>query len=133
MKSFSFPFLMAMVLLLSQIVSSQPLAPAGAYKGDQVLFEPDRATTGTKKNLDELVQWEQANRLFLWSADHNIKKAADHVRRNAKGWFQTAINLREAYARTPTPENRDKLQGALNIIEQALTEYLKYKLKYEPQ
>lgn len=108
------------------------LSPDGVYKGDQFLYETDNAISHTKKLLNDFVGWEKNNRLLLWQADKGIKKAADHVRANAKKWVKSAINLREAYALNPSPENRSALQTTLNILEAALNEAVAYQTKYDP-
>ena len=72
------------------------LDPMGAYKGDVVLFRVEDSTLRAHKMIDDFLKWETANQVTLaqWP---QVKQFADHLRRDAKGWF-TQINLaRDTY------------------------------------
>lgn len=130
----------ACLLLLSLLVfdvavftgCNRTLAPEGVYKGDDALYHADNSIVTGKRLLDTFVTWEKDNRVLLWQADQGVKKAADHVRANAKDWVKSAIALREAYALNPTPEKRDALQTTLNILDAAINQALVYFSKFSP-
>lgn len=99
------------------------LAPAGVYQGDKTLYAAEKAITSTYKEFQTFVKWESQWRTVLPA---EVSQSADRVRLGAKKWIDTASELRDAYVRTPTTENKDKLQLALNIIDAALREAAKY-------
>jgi hypothetical protein len=105
--------------------ASRDLDPAGVYQGDKVLYETDRAITNGYSLLNGFVKWEYENRALLVSKPE-ITKAADNVRVQAKGWFDTLHVLRAAYVTDPSPGNRDKLQQTLSLIQAAIAEATKY-------
>lgn len=101
------------------------LAPEGPYAGDEILYSADQTIVTSYDLLHTFVKWEYENRAALASKPE-IKRAADHVRANAQQWIASAIALREAYAISPSVENRRSLQGALGVLRAALTETVRY-------
>ncbi len=99
--------------------------PAGAYHGDTILYNADNVITSAYDVLHTFVKWEADNRTAL-SELPEVTKAADYVRDHARSWISTAIALREAYAKNPTPENRTSLQSAIVVLQSAMTEATKY-------
>ncbi len=101
------------------------LDKSGVYQGDQFLFAADQTITTSYQALDTFLAWELNNRAAL-SANSDIKKEADYIRKNARQWYDSAFALRQAYIANPTPENKASLQNILNLIQTALTEATKY-------
>jgi hypothetical protein len=99
------------------------LAPAGVYQGDKILYNADKAITTTYKQFDTFLKWELQYRSVL---PVEVSRAADTIRLNAKKWIDSASALRDAYAAQPNPANRDKLQLALDLIDTAFDEAVKY-------
>lgn len=97
----------------------------GPYKGDEVLYNADRAITSSYDVLHAFVKWEYQNRESLgqWP---EIREAADVVRANAERWIDSAIVLRDIYAADPSPENRLSLENSLATLRAALNEASKY-------
>lgn len=104
------------------------LAPGGTYAGDKALYNADKSITTSYRLFQTFLKWETQYRAVL---PVEVSRGADTVRLNAKKWIQTASALRDAYAATPTPQNKDKLQLALNIIDTALAEAAKYMADFQ--
>lgn len=102
-----------------------PLDPAGIYHGDQALHKAELTITTSYDVIHTYVTWEMENRAAL-AAYPEIKASADTMRLHAKEWFATAHALRDAYAASPTPGNRDALTTALAVLQTALNEAAKY-------
>lgn len=102
-----------------------PLDPAGVYHGDQVLHKAELTITTSYDVIHTYVTWEKENRAAL-AAYPEIKTSAEVMRAGAKQWFATANALHDAYAASPTPENRDALATALAVLQTALDEAVKY-------
>lgn len=101
------------------------LDPAGAYHGDTALYEADTVITSAYDVLHTFVKWEADNRTAL-SELPEVTKAADFVRDHARSWISTAISIREAYSKSPTPDNRTALQSAISVLQTAMSEATKY-------
>ena len=99
--------------------------PAGVYHGSDFLAQTDLAITSAYSVLDAFVNWELTNRPLL-AGQPQITKAADHIRANAKKWFNSASALRDAYAASPTDGNRANLQRSIAVIQAALAEATAY-------
>lgn len=99
------------------------LAPAGVYHEDKVLYQAEKAITTTYKSFETFLKWETQYRTVL---PVEVSRAADTIRINAKKWIDSAGNLRDAYAANPTGPNRDKLKLALDLIDTAFDEAVKY-------
>lgn len=118
--------LLSLAVLLVAIPAgcgNSTLAPAGLYHGDKTLYAAEKATTSAYKEFQTFVKWEAEWRAVL---PVEVSRSADVVRANAKKWIDSAGALRDAYVRTPTAENKDKLELTLNIIDTALREAVKY-------
>lgn len=122
------------VLLVSATLSlgtgcqSNKLAEPGPYKGDEILYAADKTITSSYRILHSFVKWEYTHRALL---PPEVSHAADAVRGNASRWIDSAIALREAYAVSPTAENRNSLEKTISILEAALTEAAKYMAEHE--
>jgi len=93
-----------------------------------VLFRADQAIGFSYKELRKFVVWEKTYRSTINNKD--VKKAADNVRLHAKGWVNSAKQLREAYKLAPTEPNKTALNATLDIIDAALTETAGYMTQY---
>lgn len=111
--------------LLYGLTGCGTLEPAGVYQGDKVLYSADLTITTSYDLIHTYVSWEKENRAALQTWPQ-IRQSADVMRAKAPQWFSTAHALRAAYASSPTPENRDALQTALNVLHTALSEATKY-------
>ena len=105
--------------------SGVQVAPSGVYQGSDFLAQTDLAITSAYSVLDAFVNWELTNRPLL-AGQPQITKAADHIRANAKKWFNSASALRDAYAASPTDGNRANLQRSIAVIQAALAEATAY-------
>lgn len=107
------------------------LDPAGVYHGDKILYTADASTVTSYQILDTFTKWDRDNEALL-KAVPGIHAAADNIRANAPGWFKTAYALRDAYKADPSEPNKDALESALSVINQAVKEALLYLSKYGP-
>lgn len=116
--------ILAMVLL-SPGMTCRKLDPAGVYAGDQFLYETEMAITTSYDIVHTFVKWELDNRAALakWP---EINKAAVRLRKDYKGWSDSAIALRDAYELSKTDENRAKLTTAVALLRQAMTEAIRH-------
>lgn len=119
------PLLLAVALFAPGCQSNAKLDSAGAYHGDQFLYQSHVALTSAYAVLDAFVNWEYTNRALLKN-EPAITKAADHVRANAKRWFASAHALLGAYEANPTPDNKVNAQKALAVIQASLAESAAY-------
>lgn len=104
---------------------SRNLDPAGAYQSDKTLYTADKTIVEAYEVMDAFVKFEYSNRQALASTPE-VGKAADEIRRNAQKWIKSAIGLRDAYAGSPTPDNRSKLDDAIRVLRQAITDAQRY-------
>lgn len=106
------------------------LAADGPYKGDATLYAADKAITESKSLFDTFLKFEKSNRELLrqWP---EIKTSADEIRANGKRWVLTAMALRDAYAITPSAENKAALEKAISVIRAALTESAQYLTEHQ--
>lgn len=121
------------VLLLTTLFSigcQTTLAPGGAYNGDVILYQTDKAITTAYTNFDEFLKFELQ---FRSSLPVEVSRVADTIRKNAQKWISSAQSLREAYAADPSIGNKDKLSTAVNVIQAALSESAKYMKTYKPK
>jgi hypothetical protein len=106
------------------------LAAGGAYNGDHTLYQADSVINTSYLALHGFVTFEYQNRALL--ASHpEVRAAADNVRLHAHDWLNSAIALREAYAANKTAANATALQGAITIIQTALTQAAALMTEYE--
>lgn len=113
-----------LVLLVS---ACGTLDKTGPYAGDRILYEADQTIATSYAFLDTFVTWEKTNAAGL-TAQPAIHQVADKIRREAPQWFASAVVLRDAYAREPTPANRQSLAAVLGVIQAALVEATHYML-----
>lgn len=102
------------------------LSPNGVYHGDTFLYQSEKVIVGAHQSFQTFLQWELEYRAIL---PVEVSRAADVIRLNERKWIDTANALHDAYVASPTPENKDKFQLALNIIGAGLDEAAKYLSK----
>lgn len=107
---------------------SRKLDPAGAYQGDKTLYNADKVISESYDVMSSFLKYEYSNRAAL-QATPEIGKAADNIRDNAQRWIKSAVALRDSYATNPTSENRSKLDQAVSVLRQAITEASRYLAK----
>jgi hypothetical protein len=101
------------------------LAPNGVYQGDTFLYQAENTINIAHDSFKTFLQWETTYRSVL---PVEVSHAADYVRLNEQKWISSANALHDAYKNTPTAENKDKFQLALNIIDTALHEAAGYMI-----
>jgi len=99
--------------------------PAGTYKGDAYLYQTDQAVGAAFNLFQVYVTWEYNNRAVL-ASNPEIKKSADYIRSNVKQWRDSALALRDAYAATPSADNKANLNKVLAVIQAALVQATAY-------
>jgi hypothetical protein len=107
---------------------SRELAPAGVYQGDKTLYNADKVISESYDVMTAFLRYEVQNREVLRSTPE-VSKAADNIRDNAQRWTKSAVALRDAYASNPTSDNKNKLNQAIAILRQAVTEASGYLAK----
>jgi len=103
------------------------LAPSGVYQGDKTLYDADFAIAGSYDLLHSFVTWEFKNREALTTMPA-VKEYADKVRAGARQWVTSAIACRDAYAASPSAENRTNLQKAIAVLREAVVQGTKYQV-----
>ncbi len=103
--------------------ASKNLDPTGVYQGDRVLYEAENAINTFHATARTFLVWEKDFRSVL---PVKVSRAADFIRLNEQRWLDSAHALHDAYVRTPTVENKDKLQLGINLLRSALNEAAVY-------
>jgi hypothetical protein len=93
------------------------------YHGDTVLYQTENAINTAHESFIEFYRWEKQYRDIL---PVEVSRAADRMRLNEQQWIGTANALHDAYVATPSPENKDKLLLASNLLQTALHEAAAY-------
>lgn len=101
------------------------LDPNGPYKGDRVLYTADKTIVESYDLMHSFVQWEYQNRPAL-SKWPEIKESANAIRREAKGWIESAEAMRDAYALHPDDQTRNDLLLSLDLLKTALAQAANY-------
>lgn len=107
------------------ILGCKSLDPAGPYHGDKVTADADAVIVAAYETLHTFVAWEFDNRAAL-AGTPEVTKFADSIRAGAQNWIQSAIAVRDAYAASPTAENRTALTRALDSLRAAILQARKY-------
>ena len=102
------------------------LDPGGPYQGDKFLYNADGVISSSYELLHAFVTWEAKERANL-TGTPEVTTYADYVRANAKGWVQSAIAVRDAYAADPGKDPVD-LQRALAVLRESAAQAAKYLL-----
>lgn len=106
--------------------SKTTLSADGVYHGDTFLYQSEKTIVSAHGIFQSFLKWEMENRSFL---PVEVSRAADVIRLNEKKWIDSANALHDAYVATPTQENKDKFQLALNLVESGLKDAAKYMPK----
>jgi hypothetical protein len=93
---------------------------------DRVLYDCDFAIATAYDALHSAVKLEYDLRQ-AGQTSPEFKAVADKIRAGAPGWFKSAVAVRDAYAKSPTLENRTALQKALDVLQQAIAEANRYR------
>lgn len=116
--------LLAFAAGLLSITACRDLDPAGAYKGDKVLYNADQTITTAYDLMHTFVLWEYQNRAAL---PIEVTKAADAVRANAQNALKTATAARQSYAANPSDGTAlSNLNTALEVLRSLLTQIQQY-------
>lgn len=99
------------------------LAEGGVYQGDTFLYQAENTINTAHDTFRDFLVWEKQYRDIL---PVEVSRAADQIRMNEQKWIASANALHDAYVRTPTAENKDKLALTLNLIQAAFHESLAY-------
>lgn len=89
------------------------------YQGDNFLFQVEKISVTAHELFLEFYRWEKDNRSVL---PVSVSRAADFARLNEKKWADTLNAAHDAYVATPTAQNKDKLQLALNLLRTGLNQ-----------
>lgn len=127
MKSIRSSFLFAIVLAA---VLVSPIGPTGCsggpkvsetsvYAGDNFLFQVEKISVQAHDLFLEFYRWEKDNRTVL---PVSVSRAADFARSNEKKWADTLNAAHDAYVATPSAQNKDKVQLALNLLKTGLNQ-----------
>jgi hypothetical protein len=87
------------------------------YQGDSFLFQTEKLSVQAHDLFLEFYRWEKEWRNIL---PVSVSRAADFARLNESKWAGSLNAAHDAYVATPTAENKDKLQLALNLLKTAL-------------
>jgi hypothetical protein len=112
-------------MLLCSGMTCRQLDPAGVYQGDSALYESELAINTSYDIVHTFVDWELKNRAAL-AKYPEIGKSAIRLRRDYKGWHESAIALHDVYEANKTDENRTKLMNAVGLLRKALEEATKH-------
>lgn len=117
------------MVLGSQIGCATKLDPAGPYGSDAILYNADLVITTSYDIVHTFVLWEYSNRDAL-AAYPGIKAAADVMRKEAPGLINSAMTLREQYAKEPTVTNRLSLNNVLSLLRKSAVEATKQMVEH---
>lgn len=95
------------------------------YQGDNFLFQTEKLSVQAHDLFLEFYRWEKEWRNVL---PVSVSRAADFARLNEEKWAHSLNAAHDAYVATPSAENKDKLQLALNLMKTALNEAAFYML-----
>jgi hypothetical protein len=105
------------------LTSCQTQRAPGPYAGNAALYTTDSAITAAFGVLDAFMVFQSVNRANLPS---EVNAFADRTRRDAPGWSRSILALRDAYAASPTPANKDALDKVIGLVRVAVTQATLY-------
>ena len=97
------------------------MAPEGVYNSDSVLYNADLAITTSYDVIQTFVIWEYSHRDILLQYPE-IKSTADKIRREAPGIINSAMSIRDQYAKEPNVDNRLALGNILTLLRKTAFE-----------
>lgn len=120
--------LLALVMLafaaaLTNTSCQTRLDPAGAYANNPTLYATDASITAAFAVLDVFMKFQHENRATL---SPKVNEFADRTRRDAPQWAKSIVTLRDAYAASPTNENKVALNNVLRLVRVAITQASSY-------
>lgn len=106
------------------------LAPQGIYHGDKIAYDADALIDGAYAALDSFVEWHRANASVVDSKWPEIAAFAKQLE-GGEGdqWIDDVLDLRDAYSKNPSAENRTKLQQGLAVLQTALAKAAVYQAR----
>jgi hypothetical protein len=126
--------LACIALALSTAVVTQTGCAGGGvsrtsiYQGDNFLFQTEKLSVQAHDLFLEFYRWEKEWRDSL---PVSVSRAADFARLNEKKWADSLNAAHDAYVATPTAENKDKVQLALNLLKTALNQAAYYMVAHK--
>lgn len=93
---------------------------------DPVIVRAQQTREIAFSTFDTFVTLEYRNRAFLQKLNPNFTDVADNIRTGAPKWFKSFDQVLVAYKAGKTPATKSKLDGAIAVIESALTEAQTY-------
>jgi hypothetical protein len=122
-----------LLLFCGVLAGCAHLDAKGIYKGDKVAYDADAVIDGGYAVLDGFVQWHRANAAVVDVKWPEIAKFAKQVE-DGEGdqWIDDALDLRDAYSKNPSAENRTKLQQAVSVLQTALAKVAVYQARLLP-
>jgi hypothetical protein len=133
MKRFIYGLLLAIALSFPAMLPTgcnKTLNPSGVYSqaggGGLAAYNGDLSIATAKDVLDVFVKWEKDNRAVLSATTPEVKQYADSIRRQAPGWFKSAVALSDAYKAAPTSANLQAFNSAMTVIQAAVAQAQQY-------
>lgn len=102
---------------------SAPLDKTGAYANNSTLYATDSSIDAAFRVLDVFLTFQMQNRATL---PKEINDFADKLRVDAPKWGKSLVALRDAYAASPTPQNKANLDLTLRLLREAVTQASTY-------
>lgn len=130
---------LAGVAVLTTSCKQTALEPGGAYT-DPVLAKTDQSILDASRAMTAFVEWAKANSVYLarWP---EVAQLAKNIETQEKQWVRTAYEARDAYASASKeyrkavaagvagalPPNRAKLDGALAVLTNVVSQVVAYQ------
>ena len=111
----------AAALALTMPGCQTSLDPAGAYQGDNWLYQTDKAVTTAYDTIDGFLIWELQYRSSLATNAPHVTAAADSIRSQAPRWFAVEKQMRGLYVAAKSPGTSNQLFNAAAVITTGAT------------
>lgn len=98
-------------------------------QADVVVVTAEQVRSQALDTLGLLWSVERQFRSEAWKLSPEIKKYADYTRAHAKEWLNSLTTLRNQYQLDRTPENKIKLEGAMDLLRKIADEAQLYITK----
>jgi hypothetical protein len=126
----AFVFAAGLLLFCGSLAGCARLDPKGIYHGDKVAYDVDATIDGAYSALDSFVQWHRANAVIV---DAKWPEIAAFARQLEGGegdqWVDDTLDLRDAYTKNPSAENRTALDRAVAVLTTALAKAAVYQAR----
>ena len=93
---------------------------------DPVVVNAEKTIKLSFHAVDAFLTFEKNNADLIKRTAPDAHAYAEYVRRNARNWFRSATALTDAYRTSRTAENKANLQTALQVLQVAQSEALRY-------